>query len=80
MSSFVMLPCFLAGRSALHDLPVTLLYEITRQLDLRSQQNLFMASSQLHSKWHLQISEPDWQFFDWGLDLLSQLRHGFYLC
>ena len=41
----------------LSDLPLHLLYNIAQSLDLRSQRNLFLSSSQLYSKWQLHI--PD---------------------
>ncbi len=60
------------GRPYLLDLPLPLLLEVTKRLDVSSQRSLFLASSQLYSKWHLQIPEDDleWHFLSWGLDTL----------
>ena len=53
----------------LHDLPVQLLYEISRNLDLKSQQKLFMSSRQLYSRWRLQT--PAGHSLEWGLGTLA---------
>lgn len=60
------------GACALHDLPMHLLYRITRDLDLRSQRNLFLCSSQLYSRWQLQVPDhKGWQFVERGIKLLE---------
>ena len=64
-----------AGNCSLQDLPDTLLYEISKCLDVVSQRNLFMASAQLYKKWRMQISEADheWHFLSYALGLLAQM-------
>ena len=59
----------------LHTLPSTVLYEVTKNLDVSSQRSLFLASLQLYKTWHLQLSEEDheWQFLNWSLDVLAQI-------
>ena len=45
---------------------------ITRSLDLKSQRNLFLCSSQLYSKWHLHVPDHrDWQFVKRSISLLE---------
>ena len=63
-----------SGQNLLLDIPVPILYEITKRLNVRSQCNLFLASSYLYSKWRLQISEKDqdWHFLSSCLDFLAQ--------
>ena len=63
-----------SGQNLLLDIPVPILYEITKRLQVRSQCNLFLASSYLYSKWRLQILEEDhdWHFLSSCLDFLVQ--------
>ena len=63
-----------AGYCPLQELPETLLYEITKCLDVVNQRNLFMASAQLYKKWRMQILEADhdWHFLSYALNLLAQ--------
>lgn len=46
---------------------------MTGRLDPRSQRNLFVCSSQLYSKWHLQIdsSDTEWQFKRSCIDIIA---------
>ena len=59
-----LIPALLSGTCSLLDLPVSLLYEITKLLDMRSQSSLYMYSTQLYQKWHLQppTLDPQWHF------------------
>ena len=54
-------------------LPTDLLYQVTRHLDLHSQRSVFLCSSRLYRRWHLQIADDDsvWQFIRNCLDLVS---------
>ena len=55
------------------DLPVHLVYKIIRSLDLRSQRNLFLCSSQLYSKWQLHIpDDKHWQFVQACINMLEK--------
>ncbi|KAL3131446.1 hypothetical protein ABBQ38_007756 [Trebouxia sp. C0009 RCD-2024] len=66
-----------SGAWALHDLPLHLMYKITRALDLKSQRNLFLCSSQLYSRWQLQVPDHDgWQFVDRSIKLLEAATFG----
>ena len=62
-----------SGQNLLLDIPVSILYEITKRLQVRSQCHLFLASSYLYSKWRLQILEEDhnWHFLSSCLDFLA---------
>ena len=64
-----------AGNCPLQELPETVLYEITKCLDVVCQRNLFMASAQLYKKWRMQISEADheWHFLSCALELLARM-------
>ena len=66
--------CKIAGACYLHDLPVQLLYQVTRHLDVQSQRNLFLCSSQLYSRWHLQVANGDsvWQFIRNCIDITAK--------
>lgn len=70
---FLTLP-LLADSNALQELPVHILHKITMSLDVKSQHSLFLSSSQLYSKWHLQIPDNDcqWQFVQQSINLLEQ--------
>ena len=49
-----------------------LLYEISGNLDLKSQRNLFLCSSQLYSKWQLHVPDhSNWHFINRSLDVLE---------
>lgn len=63
-----------AVKCHLYELPSTLVYEVTKKLDVSSQRSLFLSSLQLYKLWHLQISEEDheWHFLSWSLDTLAQ--------
>lgn len=63
-----------AEKCPLHELPSTLLYAITKYLDVSSQRSLFLASLHLYRQWHLQVSGEDheWRFLNWSLDVLAQ--------
>ena len=64
---------FTTGPCVLYSLPLHLIHEITRSLDLRSQRNLFMCSSQLYSKWQLQVPDhTDWQVVERSINLLDE--------
>lgn len=55
------------------DLPLHVVYKITRSLDLRSQRNLFLCSSQLYSKWQLHVPDDAlWQFVRKCINLLKK--------
>ena len=58
----------------LQDLPVNLLHKITRSLDLTSQRNLFLSSSQLYSRWSLHVPEENchWQLVKTWLKVLTE--------
>ena len=57
----------------MRDLPLHLVYKITRTLDLRSQRNLFLCSSQLYSKWQLHVPDDmQWQFVKHCVNLLGK--------
>ena len=64
-----------AGPCTIHDLPTQLVHEVGRNLDVKSQQNLFLSSAQLYSQWHLHIPEThhDWINLDWGLNVLAHV-------
>lgn len=65
------------GAWALHDLPLHLLYRITRALDLKSQRNLFLCSSQLYSRWQLHVPDHSgWQFVERSVELLEAATFG----
>ena len=61
-----------AGAMTLHDLPQHLLYHITQDLDLNTQRNLFLCSSQLYSMWKLQVPDHKrWRFVEESLNFLE---------
>ena len=64
-----------AEKCPLHELPSTLLYAVTKNLDISSQRSLFLASLHLYRQWHLQVPEEDheWRFLNWSLDVLAQI-------
>ena len=62
----------IAGACALQDLPVHLLYKVSRQLDFNSQRDLIMCSPQLYSRLQLHVAEHHhWHFVHEGLSLLE---------
>ena len=69
-------PGLRAGSCPVQDLPDQLLYEISSNLDAKSQQKLFMSSVHLYSRWYIQTPARQlfWHFLDWGLDALSGFR------
>ena len=52
----------------------SLLYQVTRHLDLHSQRNLCLCSPQLYYKWHLQIALNDsvWQFIQSCTEIIAE--------
>ena len=55
------------------DLPLHVVYKITRSLDLRSQRNLFLCSSQFYSKWQLHVPDDvSWQFAKQCVNLMEK--------
>lgn len=72
-TGFVINRNVVAGTCPLQELPLHLLYKISRQLDLNSQRDLFMCSSQLYSRWQVHIPDHhQWQFVRQGLDVLDK--------
>ena len=66
--------CFrTTGSCYLQDLPEHLLYQVTGLLDIYSQRNLFLCSSQLYSRWHLQIPDDNfvWRYIRSCIDLIA---------
>ena len=63
-----------SGQNLLLDIPVPILYEITKRLQVRCQCNSFLASSYLYSKWRLQVlnEDHDLHFLSSCLDFLAQ--------
>ena len=57
----------------MQELPDPLLYQVTCHLDLYTQHNLFLCSSQLYKRWHLQVANDDskWQFIKTCVDLIA---------
>lgn len=50
-----------------------LLYQVTRHLDLYSQRNLFLCSTQLYNKWHLHIATDNtvWRYIQSCIDIIA---------
>ena len=63
----------IAGTCHLQELPDPLLYQVTSHLDVYTQRNLFLCSSQLYKTWHLQVAGDDsmWQFIRARVDLIA---------
>ena len=53
------------------------MYKITRSLDLRSQRNVFLCSSQLYSKWQLHVPDrTDSHLIELSVNLLETATFG----